>query len=436
MGGPMARSSNRLIRRARCLSEPRSGHSNHQVMKAFAGVLIGLSAAGLIVGCGSTADEGGLVMSGGNGASSGGPPSSPSSQAGSLALMPGGSASGGNGTLGNEMACATGTASAKLSNVRMLVMFDRSTSMNDEADQTTGATRWDLASAALTGFFADPAAGGLQVALRFFPHDSPAAGCNDDACDVNACAQPIVPLATLAAEPADAHEAALVAASIAAMPPPRMAGQGANAGSQGTPISAALGGALSWAAGQRMAAPEESAVVVLVTDGQPNGCEEEITAISGLAQEAFTTSGIRTYAIGLTGSRESDMDAIAAAGGTTEGIFISDGATAKQDLLNALAAIRGSVLDCDFEMPNASNGMQVDPSKVNVKYTPAGGTQMTLGRVPDEAGCGTAPGWYYDNEMNPTRIMLCPASCNSASVEVDATLEVLLGCVTETREPA
>jgi hypothetical protein len=209
-----------------------------------------------------------------------------------------------------------------------------------------------------------------------------------------------------------------------------------NVGSQGTPISAALGGALSWAAAQRMAAPEESAVVVLVTDGQPNGCEEDIETIAGLAQNAFATSQIRTYAIGLTGSRESDMDAIAAAGGTTKGIFISDGATAKQDLLNALAAIRGSVLDCDFEMPKASNGMQVDPTKVNVKYTPAGGTQMTLGRVPDMAGCGTAPGWYYDNELNPTRILLCPASCNSASVEVDATLEVLLGCVTERRDPA
>ena len=414
-----------------------SGYKEY-VMKAFPGLLIGLSTVGVIVGCGSSSPaDGGMVTSTSGGAFA--VPGGPTSQAGSLPLSltpqtP--SASGGNGSLGNEMACATGTASAKLSNVRMLVMFDRSTSMNDEADETTGSTRWDLASAALNSFFADPAAGGLQVALRFFPHDLPAAGCNDDACDVSACAQPIVPLATLAAEPADAHEAALVAATSLAIPPARGPGAGNNAGSQGTPISAALGGALSWAAAQRSAAPEENAVVVLVTDGQPNGCEEDISAIASLAQNAFMTSGILTYAIGLTGSQESDMDAIAAAGGTTKGIFISDGATAKQDLLNALAAIRGSVLDCDFEMPKASNGLQVDPSKVNVKYTPAGGTQMTLGRVPDAAGCGTAPGWYYDNELNPTRILLCPASCNTASVEVDATLEVLLGCVTETREPA
>jgi hypothetical protein len=213
-------------------------------------------------------------------------------------------------------------------------------------------------------------------------------------------------------------------------------GMGNNAGSQGTPIYAALGGAFSWAAAQRVAAPDESAVVVLVTDGEPNGCDDDITNIATLASTALTTSEVRTYAIGLTGSQESDMDAIALAGGTTKGIFISDGATAKQELLDALAAIRGSVLDCDFEMPKATDGKQIDPTKINVNYTPAGGTPMTLGRVPDAASCGTVPGWYYDNDLSPSRILLCPASCNSASVEVDATLEVQIGCVTETRVPA
>jgi hypothetical protein len=397
-------------------------------------VLIGLLSAGVVLSCGGS-KSGDLVANGGSpsGPAAGGAVSSSgasSAQAGSLMLQPdlGGSSSGGNGTLDPGMACATGTASAKLANVRMLVMFDRSSSMNDKADQQTNATRWDLASAALTSFFADPAAAGLQVALRFFPHDSPMPGCNDDDCSIAACAEPIVPLATLLTDPMDAHELALIAASVAAVPP--------RVGSQGTPISAALGGALSWAAAQRMAAPEENAVVVLVTDGEPNGCDDDITNIATLASDALAATGVRTYAIGLTGSQESDIDAIAAAGGTTEGIFISDGATAKQDLLDALAAIRGSVLDCDFDMPKANDGKQVDPSKINVSYTPAGGTRMTLGRVANAAGCGTVPGWYYDNDMNPSRILLCPASCNSASVEVDATLEVQLGCVTKTREPA
>lgn len=407
------------------------------IMKA---ALLALLSAGVVIGCGSSKNEA-VVSSGGSpsGTTSGGAASSPgpaTSQAGSITLQPdlGSASTGGSATLDPNMACATGTASAKLANVRMLVMFDRSTSMNDEADELTNASRWDLASAALTGFFADPAAGGLQVALRFFPHDSPMAGCNDDECSTAACAQPIVPLGTLAAEPMDVHEQALVAAAVAAVPAARMGGN--NAGSQGTPISAALSGALSWAAAQRQAAPEENAVVVLVTDGQPNGCDDDITNIAALASNALATSDVRTYAIGLTGSRESDMDAIAAAGGTTEGIFISDGATAKQDLLDALEAIRGSVLDCDFDMPKAMDGQKVDPTKINVNYTPAGGARMTLGRVSDAASCGAVPGWYYDDPVNPTRILLCPASCNSASVEVDATLEVQLGCVTETREPA
>jgi hypothetical protein len=413
-------------------------------MKAHGALLTLLIGAG-VVACGSAGD--GSMTSGSNGSSAGTVGSGGGAQTlttgGSLSLgtpqdMPGVTAgTGGSTAIEPGMACATGTASASLSDVRMLVMFDRSGSMNDEADENTGASRWDLASAALSGFFQEPSAGGLQVALRFFPHDEPADGCNDDDCDVNACAEPLVPLAVLSTDPApaDAHEAALVMATAAATPPEDNGG-GNQGSSQGTPISAALSGALAWAAAERMAAPEEKAVVVLVTDGEPNGCEEEIDAIAQLSADAFASAQILTYAIGLTGSQESDMDAIAAAGGTTEGIFISDGATAQQELLAALTAIRGSILDCDFPMPEASGGLMVDPSQINVNYTPAGGMTTTLGRVPDAASCGTGPGWYYDNPQNPTTILLCPESCNQASGSYDASLEILLGCVTRDRDPA
>lgn len=416
-------------------------------MKATFGAVLALLLGFGVVACGSGANGSSIFGSGtgggtgGTAASSGGKGNAPAS-GGSLSLgaapnAPGpGGGTGGSSVIDPGKACATGTASASLSDVRMLVMFDRSGSMNDEADENTGESRWDLASAALSGFFQEASAGGLQVALRFFPHDEPADGCNDDDCDVNACAEPRVPLAALSADPApaDAHEAALVMATSNAAPPQQNGG--GNQGSQGTPISAALSGALAWATAERTAVPDETAVVVLVTDGEPNGCEEDIDAIAQLAGDAFASAEILTYAIGLTGSQESDMDAIAAAGGTAEGIFISDGATAQQELLAALSAIRGSVLDCDFPMPTPTAGMVVDPAQINVNYTPAGGVTMTLGRVTDAASCGTGPGWYYDNPQNPTTILLCPSSCNQASSTVDAALEILLGCVTMDRVPA
>ena len=49
--------------------------------------------------------------------------------------------------------------------------------------------------------------------------------------------------------------------------------------------------------------------------------------------DALASDGVYTYAVGLEGSNESDMDAIAKAGGTTKGFFIGSG-NAQADLLN------------------------------------------------------------------------------------------------------
>ena len=289
-------------------------------------------------------------------------------------------------------------------------------------------TRWSLTSAALTDFFKSADAGGLELALRFFPHDQPADGCNQDGCDAAACGMPLVPLGALTAEaaPADAQEAALVDATMNSAP--GMAGQG-------TPIYAAHDGALRWASAQHAATPSENSVVVLVTDGQANGCETDIDEISKLAADALAADGTRTYAIGLTGSRVEDMDQIAMSGGTTKGIFVGDGANTKQDLLDALGAIRGQVLDCDFAMPEAQGNKVVDPALINVNFTPSSGAKSTLPQVSNEGACSGASGWYYDDALNPTRIILCKSTCDAVTADPMAALEILLGCQTVTDIP-
>jgi hypothetical protein len=292
-----------------------------------------------------------------------------------------------------------------------------------------GDSRWAIASHALTGFFADPEAAGLDVALRFFPHDQPAAGCDITGCDVAACSQPLVELGTLTAEaaPTDAQEKKLIDATNMTMPPPELG--------EGTPISAALDGALHWATEQRMKTPTENAAVALVTDGQASGCDLDTTTIAALASSAFAANGIRTYAIGLTGSIEDDLNAIALAGGTEKALFVADGDDTQQALLDALAAIRGSVLDCDLPMPEPQAGMKVDPALVNVNLTTGAGMKSTLAQLPNEAGCGSLSGWYYDEPAMPTRIVLCPATCTAVSSDPLAMLQILLGCGTVTEVP-
>jgi hypothetical protein len=333
---------------------------------------------------------------------------------------------GGATVLPPDAACATGTASAALAGVNIIVMFDRSTSMNQPANQG-GATRWALTSAALTAFFQSAGAASLKLALRFFPHDLPVPGCNSNGCEAAACGNPLVNVGALTAEPApmDQQEAALVEATMMSAPVTQ---------SQGTPIYAALDGALQWAHTQRQTTPNETSVVVLVTDGQANGCEESTDAIAGLAAAALAADNVRTYAIGLTGSLDAEINAIAMAGGTMKGIFVADGASTQQELLDALSAIRGQVLDCDIPLPQPKAGQTIDPTKVNVNVT-NNGTQTTLPQVADAASCAAMQGWYYDSATSPTRMILCPASCDAVTVNVSATLDILLGCQTVTNVP-
>lgn len=387
---------------------------------------------------GATAGSGAAAGTGGNGAGARGG----SSGAGPIIVGTGGSA--GTGVVEEDASCGVGTATASLLPVNMLVMFDRSSSMLDCTDGTDGAdgddpcmteTRWDAATGALNRFFQSPEADGLGVALRFFPHDLPAAGCfgaDNGACDVNACSQVLVDMGTLTAQaaPADAHEEALVAAVASSAPLRAM--QGINTG--GTPISAALEGGLLWAGAYQAAHADQKTVLVFVTDGEPNGCEEDFAVISQIAAAALASSGVPTYAIGLTdvnggGVNQDDMNQLADAGGTTQAFFVSDGATAATDLLETLNAIRGDAIACDFPLPTAtSSGMAIDPQLINVSYTPSGGTETELGLVASAAECRTEQAWYYDDPMDPTRIILCPSACDTVTADTGAAIRILAGC--------
>jgi hypothetical protein len=74
----------------------------------------------------------------------------------------------------------------------------------------------------------------------------------------------------------------------------------------------------------------------------------------------------------------------------------------------------------------------LDYTKVNVIYTPPGGSAVPLSY---NDGCGadggTTDGWQYDNLQTPTAIVLCPSSCTSAQGTTAAQLNVELGCKTQ-----
>jgi len=323
------------------------------------------------------------------------------------------SGSGSTGTsTGTGEGCAGTSSEATLTPVNMFIMFDKSKSMDDNG-------KWVAAKTALTDFFKDQGSAGLRVALRFFPDT----GCDETVCTTNTCDVPLVPLAALTSDaaPADSQEKKLVDAVTSKTP------------SGGTPMSAALGGAEKWAAAYQTAHLGEKTVVVLVTDGEPSDCELQINVIAGLALKAKNSNGILTYAVGLVGSKQATMDAIAAAGGTSKGILIGNG-NASAELLAALKVIQGSQVACDFQMPKmGSMGEMIDPSLVNVNYTPGDGSPVKgFGQVAKASDCaGQTAGWFYDNPGKPTTITLCPATCTSVQADAKAKIDIQLGCATK-----
>lgn len=363
------------------------------------------------VACSASSDNssgfgGGLGAGGGAGTGSSGTASGSSGTLFEGDAASDGSGNGGGSAINPDAACATSSAEATLVPVNMFIMFDKSGSMGQNG-------KWTNTTAALKAFFADPASAGLRVALRFFPD----AGCDGNACSIDVCSQPAVPLAPLTASPApaDTQEQALTDAVNARSP-------GGN-----TPMSAALGGAEKWATDYATAHPAEKVVVILVTDGTPNGCDNSIANIAAEAAASKASNGVLTYAVGLVGSNQAQMDQIATAGGTAPAILIGNG-NAEADLVAALKAIQGSQVACDFAMPQGTPAMPVDPKLVNVDYTPGGGMQQILGEVTGAAACGPGGGWYYDNPASPAKITLCPATCGVVQADQMAKIQILLGC--------
>jgi hypothetical protein len=306
---------------------------------------------------------------------------------------------------GDLASCATGTANGEMTPVTMYVMFDRSSSMRDN-------DKWGRATAGLEQFLKAKESANLSVVYGVFPTET--GGCNKDECVAATCGEPLVPLGTLTADsaPGDAQEDALVSAIEADDP---------SGGGLGTPTGAAMQGALDWAVQYQGGHADESAVVVLVTDGEPDGCGD-IGELERIASNGFMVNGIRTYAIGLQGSQEQTMDRIAQAGGTGQGIFIGNG-DATSDLLAALNTIRGEAATCNIELPKGD----VDLNNVNVTLTLAG-KAYDLGRVDDDKACADDGAWYYDDNDNPTRLLLCPNTCTAVQKDTAPEIKIVLGC--------
>lgn len=92
--------------------------------------------------------------------------------------------------------------------------------------------------------------------------------------------------------------------------------------------------------------------------------------------------------------------------------------------------IQSTALACEYEIPMPPNGMVFARDKVNVLYDEGQGA-LPIGHVETAAAClAVGYGWHYDDATQPSRIIMCPESCERFEMLTNATIDIEFGCDT------
>ncbi len=358
----------------------------HKIAR-FAAALSLVIFAGRVAGCSADGSTASGRPIGGGGAGGGG------GDSGGTILID--AAATGDGALTADSACVGETKQAELIPLSMYILLDKSASMTNY-----GSPKWSQAVAALNAFASDQSLVATKVALQSWSGNGP---CNGSVYDTPAIPMGLVPTT-----------APQVATWLSGIPP-----------TGNTPTQGALLGLTKFTAQYATQNPGEKVVGLLVTDGLPTRCDLSPSTLTGIAATALAGSpSILTYTMGMQGADFGLLNAIAQAGGTTKA-FDATGGT--QAFITALQAISGSALACEFEIPKPDNGSTLDPDKVNVEFTPSAGGKQPVFKVDNLAAC-VPWGWYYDDPINPTRILLCPDACNQVKQDTSGRIDLILGC--------
>jgi uncharacterized protein YegL len=310
------------------------------------------------------------------------------------------------GPLDPDAACAATALDAKQVPVDIYFMLDTSGSMANDGKMAA-------LQVGIFKFLGDPASVGIGAAIQQFPlpvADDPEV----ETCDPTAYATPRMPWVTLPSSDLRFDVLSLKSGGY-------------------TPTVAALQGAFAACTARRSEQPDRKCVVVMVTDGKPEGqClptdADAETPLGTIAAQAYA-AGIAVFAIGFPGLPalgQSTLETIATQGGTGAPVLIESGDVG-QEFIVALNAIRGTSLGCEYQMPTTDAGT-VDPVKVRVDYSAAGSAGETIPRRLLLSDCAAGDGWYYDDNAAPSKITVCPATCSRIQDGVGGRIDIWLGC--------
>jgi hypothetical protein len=315
--------------------------------------------------------------------------------------------------VGRTPQCFTDSRLIGVIPIDLYFTMDRSLSMNT-IDPGSTKSRWAAVSGALNTLIFSPMSAGLGMGIGFFPRTS-AQG--QTLCTSADYFFPVVPIGTL-----DASN--IVALNI-------QAAIGAQVLGSGTPTTPALDGAHKFARNEQMMHGDRLAAVVLVTDGAPRQCGSTVAGTAAIATEALSGSPpIKTYVLGV-GPNLSNLNAIAQAGGTSEAYLVESGG--QDALTTALETIRTSALTCEYVIPAEDGAARTLATAGVWTRTGTDGARLEIDQVSSAETCATGPGWFFDHPLTaggpqPSKIVLCPASCEPVTHANNSHLDIALNC--------
>jgi hypothetical protein len=204
-----------------------------------------------------------------------------------------------------------------------------------------------------------------------------------------------------------------------------------------TPTGAAIRGACRYVDERTRTNPGRNLSVLMLTDGVPeapisreNGCDPTLDDAVAAARECLESTGATLHVLGV-GPNLANLNEIARAGGS-EHAYLVESDSVSEDVLAALNAIRGTVLPCEFFIPEPPDGQKLNFDEVNVIVTDADGREHDVYNVESRDTCDASlGGWYYAPAAAPERIELCEATCEFTRAQSDGGgIEYALGCGT------
>lgn len=312
-------------------------------------------------------------------------------------------------------ACASSVEPTKRAPGAVLIVLDRSFSMNEGPDGSEPrfgeAAKWGVAVSALEELV-DALPDGLELGLEMFPS---AIGCD-------VATTPQVALGDIKVT------RPLVKSAF---------GIGANGD---TPTEGALRlaiGILSARSGSG------SRALIFLSDGAPN-CGSSTASVESAVADGLK-AGVRTHVVGVPGSPYSDFSRLAVVGGTrrdpsckeqceatwadTEKCchYVTTASGFKSSLSAALAKIAAQIrTDCVYQVPRPESG-PADPGQVNVLVTVDGKEVLVY-----QSGDPTQDGWSY-TDGSSTSIVIHGATCARILADASSKVEIAVGCPTEVR---